>query len=134
MEHQLKWHKFLIYFSLWLNAVSSFLLGAMGIGAMIDPPGRYRYNESLQWMAALIGAALIAVGIYTIVTRFKLAKFRRCAPDHLMAVWILSGLLSTVLMLVDGLEINFISSMIPTLAMASVNHYYYKKREKLFIH
>ena len=108
----MKWHKFLIYFYLWANAISNILFGVMALG--------------------VLGVGMIATGIYAIITRYKLANYRRGARYHLVAVGVLSGLLSTLLVMVD--MDGSITSVIPSIVWAAINNYYYKKRDSLFVY
>lgn len=129
----MKWHNFLIYFSLWANAVGCFLYGFGGLSVAfgLSRPGRYRYNPQYVTLIGLIGFVLFLVGVYSIVTRYKLARRRENARVHLNAVWLLSGLFTTFFLMVDADA--SITGAIPSVVMTFVNNYYYKKRDELFI-
>ena len=126
----MKWHKFQIYFSTWANAVCNILLGIMAFSAVTNPVGRYRYDESLVFMSATLGIALIALGIYFIFTRYALANNKSGAPNHLLAASLLTSLVVTLFMMLD-MSANF-SSIIPTLPVPLLTRWYYSKREYLF--
>lgn len=129
----MKWHNFLIYFSLWLNALVCLFIGATGVWVCFsaDPPGRYVGNMEAKFDAAAVGVALILMAVYTVITRYKLAKRKDGARKHLVTVWLLSGFASSLFMVIDGSG-SFLG-LIPTVIMAVVNHYYYQKRDDLFI-
>ena len=62
MEKKRKRHKFLIFFSLWLNAACRLFLSAAGVAAYVDPSGRYRFHFNLSAAILTVGVALLAVG------------------------------------------------------------------------
>jgi len=107
----LKWHNFLVYFSLWAGAVLNFI---MGIACMAEG-------------AHLYGLALIVAAFYGVYTRFRLANFKKNAYKHLLAAQLIVVAADLLLM---GVEFSALASNI---AACGVNYFYYKKRESMFV-
>jgi len=133
MENRgMKWHKFLIYFSLWFGAVVNTLFGGgMLLMILTDPPYKYRGETGLLLMFALLSAGILLCGVWSVVIRFKLAKFKQGAPAQLFALIILVNVLSGLFLLLD--EGVALTSVVPGIVMAFVNRYYYSKRADLFV-
>lgn len=86
----LKWHKFMIYFSLWAGAI--FTLGysaAFFTGSVYGEIGRrfYLVFPIMQWVDIAYAAALLTLAVYQIYTRFQLAGFRHGAPKKLLSLY-----------------------------------------------
>lgn len=125
----MKWHKFLIYFNLWLGAICNFLLGLIYLaylGSDNFNSWRYTFGE-----VAFVGIFAVILGIYAIVTRFKLARFRENAPVHLTAYLILVTILNAV---VCAMETKFsFGTVIGSIVHIALNCIYYNKRSDLFV-
>ena len=78
----MKWHKFLIYFALWLGAVMNVISGfSLLTGSVYEAQGVsatqvYRAYEGLKGVDMLMGAATIALAVLLIVARFALAGYK----------------------------------------------------------
>ncbi len=107
----MKWHNFLVYFSLWAGAVLNFVMGA----------------ACLFEGAPLYGLVLIGAAAYAIYSRFQLASFKKNAYKHLLAAQMIVIAADLLLM---GVEFSALASNI---AACGVNYFYYKKRDKLFV-
>ncbi len=107
----MKWHKFLVNFSLWLGAILNFVMGA---ACMFEG-------------APLYGIVLICAAAYSIYVRFQLANFKKNAYKHLLAVQLIVVAADLFLM---GAEI---SALVSNIVACSVNYLYYKKRDELFV-
>ncbi len=146
--HSMKWHKFLIYFSLWLgavtNAIAAFsyfsgsVYGSSGEASMV-----YSHFTGLKTIDMLFGAALIAVAVFSIVTRFALAGYKAAGPKMLMGFYAINAVLSIVYLVVASvvtgiafgelIDSSTISSLVTSVAMVFVNKAYYDKRAELFV-
>lgn len=83
----LKWHKFLIYFSLWAGAILTLgYSAAFFTGAVYGEVGRrfYQVFPLIQWLDIAYGLVLAALAAYQIYTRFQLAGFRKDAPKKFL--------------------------------------------------
>lgn len=107
----MKWHKFLICFSLWAAAVLNVILGVAAIA-----------NGALLYGIVLIGAAA-----YTIFTRYQLANLKANAYKHLLATQLIVSIANVILL---GFDFSTVCSSITAIC---INHFYYKKREDLFV-
>lgn len=110
-EYGMKWHKFLIYCSLWAGGILNL---ALGIWCMAEG-------------MLLYGLVTAAAGVYIIAVRYMLANFKSNAFKHLLAVQL-------IVIAADLMFAGFdISSVASSVAVCAVNYNYYKKREKLFV-
>ena len=145
-EFGMKWHKFLIYFSLWAGAA----LNGISALAMITET-QYGSNRVMVYMVypsmrtvdVLFGLLLIAVSVYTIYTRFQLARFKIGAPRKLNWVYALSLTFSLLYLAVaaaviglplgDMMDSDTWATIPTSIAMMVVNSVYYGKRSELFV-
>ena len=147
-DYKLKWHKFLIYFSLWASALSNGLSGYQAvIGAHYGPESDQVYaifGSGLRSLDMVMGFALFAIAAYSIYVRFQLADFRIGAPKKLTMLYIahlaigfgyiLAVSAATKLPLSQFSAPDMFSSIIGSVAMIFINQNYYNKRMELFIH
>lgn len=140
----MNWYKFLIYVALFLGAISNAYAGIQLItgGQYQDMASWvYLYYPSLKMIDVVIGIVSIALAIFAIVVRQKLANFQSDGPKMLLMLYIGSIAMSVIyLILVAGVVGSGIvdaSTMIPSLAvsvvMVIVNKMYFDKRQHLFI-
>lgn len=139
----MKWHKFLIYFLLWLGGIGNIVSGLVqftGSQYGTDAGQVYAYYSGLQALDILFGVLCIGLGVMQIVTRFKLARFKAVAPKLLLATYIAAAaynlLYPVVASAVTGLalsELLDIGTVIGNVLMAVLNHLYYSKRAHLFV-
>jgi len=131
-NYGMKWHKFLIYFSLWLQAVLNAVFGIMGLSTAIDPPGRYRHSHSdMVPFMAMLGIVFLVLAVLTIVARFKLAGFRSGAPKFLLIVQLVTSVATGIFMIID-VDAN-IMSIFSGMIVPAITYYYYTKRNELFV-
>lgn len=142
-EPPMKWHNFLIYFSLWaggiLNAITglTYLTGSV-YGA--DADYIYRYFDGLKGLDMLYGIAVIGLGVLLIITRFQLAGRKVKGPSMLMisyiiisAVSLMYGVIAAGIADVSLLEMINPASIGMSIAMIFINKAYYDKRAHLFV-
>ena len=110
-SYGMKWHKFLVNFSLWLGAA---LNAALGVVFMADGVPFY-------------GLVLLYAAVYTIFVRFQLANFKVNAYKHLLFPQLIVVFAELILAGVN------IASIAPSIAACSVNYLYYNKRDSLFV-
>lgn len=140
-EMPMKWHNFLIYFSLWAGAVLS-IIGAI---STYTQNSAYLYNwyEKLKTVDALYIAACVVIAVFLIYTRFQLAGLKVGAPRKLTSCYILSIMVSlgylfgvssaTGIRLAELNSGSTIGSVIAGIVMIIVNNIYYGKRGHLFV-
>lgn len=139
----MKWHKFLIYFLLWLGGIGNIcngLLQCTGSQYGTDAARVYQHFSGLQALDVIFGILCIGLGVLQIVARFKLARFKAVAPKVLLASYLFAAaynlLYPIVASAVTGLalsELLNIGTVIGNVLMAVLNHLYYDKRAHLFV-
>ena len=145
--YSMKWHNFLIYFSLWAGAVlmivsGTQLLTGAAYGTPEDSSRVYAYFSGLKTVDMTFGLLQFAAAGWLIYTRFQLASMKAGAPGKLTAAYVLNVLLSvgylaaasgvtrvSVSELGDG---SVIGTIISGIVMILANRSYYGKRETLF--
>lgn len=141
----MKWHKFLIYVTLWVGAFN-WATGALqyfsgmhyGFGMAKDVYAAY---PALRFIDLLMGAASIGMAVLTLKTRFALARYEAAGPNMLSKIYVYSmvmnlayPLLMTMVTGVGGLmTADLISDLITSAAFLFINKSYYKKRAALFV-
>ena len=147
IEMPMKWHKFLIYFSLWMGAlgclVTAFQLmtGAHYGSGMADMV--YSYFKALKTVDVIFGLLYIAIGIFMIYTHFQLSNLKIGAPRKLTLVYILqlAGSIGYILLaasiinvsLAEVVDSQMIASLLTSVVMIFVNRVYYGKRSHMFV-
>ncbi len=142
----MKWFKFLIYFSLFAGAVLNALTGIQLItGAHYDGQKDlvYQVFENLQTLDIIIGLAMLALAVFAIYTRIRLAGYYKNGPKLLNLVYLggvivnllyIVGLYIVVPAVAETLDLtSTISSCVTSLIMVIVNREYFRKREALFV-
>ena len=132
MNHGMKWHKFLIYFSIWVSAIYNLYLGLAYLYFGSDSPVYYCIGGiGIDLRVIFQGIGLVACGVYLIAVCFKLAKFKKGAPNHLLLAQLASAL-STTLFMMREMDASF-SIFLYNLPVIVVNRCYYGKRAKRFV-
>jgi len=137
-QHTMKWHKFLIYFSLWASAILCFGDGIVGLVRLqrVSPEA----FSQLTWLFVLLAAVCIVqigIGALYIVTRFKLAAYKASGPKLFIGLCIapiVLGLIALVMgMIVEGIDGEIVGDLIGDVVYLVLNCIYYKKRAYLFV-
>ena len=144
-NYKLKWHKFLIFFALWLGALmcvgnaSGYLTGFMyGENASAV----YSYYGSMKTLDVIMGIILLGLAAFYIYVRVQLADFKNGAAKKLAYLYIANALIPLLYCffasnvtkvpfseLASGSWIKVLSATV----MIAVNGIYYNKREALFV-
>ena len=142
----MKWHNFLIYFALWaggiLNGISGFrAISGTQYGA--DAGRVYSYYPGLKTIDVIFGAFVIFIAIFTIVTRFKLAGFRKDGPTCLFLVYILNAVgsvfyilavVSTTSLSLDTFGAQLVGQIVGSIILVCANKVYYNNRAYMFVY
>lgn len=141
-EPPMRWHKFQIYFSLWLAAFLTSLSLAFNLYSMLKVGAAYWNTVPAAYLVTLVLelAFMAAMISMQLCVRFKLARFRKNAPRLLLIlhgmilcgriVFVLAGNLSLGLApFTDFKTANVIGSIFMILA----NNKYYYRRRHLFV-
>lgn len=143
----MNWYKFLIYFALFASCVINAITGLSLITGMVygDASGLvYSFYSALKIVDLLIGAAMIALAVLAIITRQKLAKYKKDGPSYLMflyaanmGVTIVYLILATMVVgdwLLNGNIVGqYVASTAVSVIMMVVNNIYFKKRASMFV-
>jgi len=146
-QHPMKWFKFLIYFALWFGAVINIIsaISYMSGGQYAGQAGRvYAMYPAMRVVDIALGVFTLALGIFGIVVRFRLAKFRKNAPSMLITLYLLSLIPSllypvatTLVTGISTFDAQVISQMvgqvIGVVIVVICTKIYFKKRAYLFV-
>lgn len=141
--------KFLIFFSLFANAVINAVFGIMSLtGAQYEQEQKglkdlvYAYFEGLQTVDMIYGVALLALAAFAIYVRVRLAGYYVNGPKLLNVLYLanvafaLFYLIAAQSIVGSDVEINMsstIASIAISVVMVGVNTVYFKKRAHLFV-
>lgn len=146
-QYSMKWFKFLIYFSLFFAAFINFtsqglfyLTGAVYTMADTDPDLVYLFYDGLKVADVAFGIAGILLAVFSIFTRFRLAKFKKDGP---ICYYILQAS-SAVVSLLYGIAASVITgesmsgmvdvfSIVLSAILIAANVKYFSKRKALFV-
>lgn len=143
-DYKMKWHKFLIYFSLWIGALNSIISGCAiftgsHYGTSVEDV--YLNFRNLQKIDASFGLAYIAFGVFMLITRFKLARYRKNAANYLTWCYVFQPLITisynisvylSTGIIPETIATDLLSSLVTSLIMIIPTRIYYKKRSDLF--
>lgn len=146
-QFKMKWYKFLIYFSLFFSAVINLISGILQITGMnynisgADASAVYLYYGSgLKIIDVLFGIFVIALAVYAIYVRFRLAGFRQNGPTSYYILLAANAIGSTLYYIaasfVTGImmfDSSTITTLVSSIAMLALNVVYFNKRSQLFV-
>lgn len=90
----MKWHKFLVYYSLWMAAISNgyygirYLTGGHWLGSEL---AIYSWFPGFKTSDLITGVACLVLSALGFVTAYKMLKLKRNAPTWLMLVYAASA-------------------------------------------
>ena len=143
-ELGMKWFHFVIYFQLFVSTLVGLWNGFQLLTGRIygeNTDRVYSYFSGLKGVDTIIGICYIALGIFSLVTRFMLADFKKSGPAMYIGMQVadlvvLIAYIASVTSIVDGLSEYISSSNYGSLATSIVmlicNIVYFKKRKHLF--
>jgi RNA polymerase subunit RPABC4/transcription elongation factor Spt4 len=143
------WFNFLIYFALFAGAIVNCINGigylsgniySCQTGGEVTANTVYRhFGSGLQFVDVMFGLLLLALAVFSIVVRQRLANFISDAPRYLTILYVgsasISFLYGIAVTAITGIswDATQIISIIVTLTIMAVNISYFKKREHLFV-
>jgi len=140
----MKWFKFLIYFSLFAAAVICVVTGiAQLTGAVYDGAADmvYAIFPDLEILDIAVGLVTVVCAVLILVSRFRLAAFKKDGIKLLIAGYALNLIINIVYVAAvisiigsaSDLDMSsFGASMVGSIAMLIINYTYLTKRESLF--
>ncbi len=144
----MKWFKFLIYFSLWAGAVLNLINGVMLLtGGVYDGQADFVYDtlDGIQTIDMIVGFLSIALAVFGIYTRFRLAGYYKNGPSSLTILYVGSIIVNLVYIIgvysiLAGYDLSeiidvssFISGSVMSAVMIFANISYFNKRKHLFV-
>ena len=146
----MRWFKFLIYFMLFADAITS-IANAYGFitGSIysIISAGEYKaadayaeYGTVLRIADIAYAVCLVVFAFLAIFTRYRLAGFKKNAPIYLYVTYIFSVVVAFAYSVAENVITGFDYSVIaaslinlaPQLIFIYLNYVYFKKRKHLF--
>ena len=128
----MKWHKFLINFSLWMNAAASLLFSFGCFKIAVKPFGRYLAQQSdMVPVMDVLGVVFLALAVCEIIVRFRLARYKAGAYKFLLGVQLVSSIACGVFMAIDMDASLF--GCVTGMVIPLLTYYYYTKRAELFV-
>ena len=145
----MRWFKFVIWVQLFLSALSYAITGVMMItgsfyvvGGMNFADEVYGTLDGLKAVDVVFGVAFVAIAVFALYVRQRLAGFRKGAPKlylTLLGVGIAAQFLyafavSLVLRteIADVISTSGLAQIIVSLLLVILNKYYFARRERLF--
>lgn len=133
--HPMKWHKFLIYFQLFLSAIVNLTNGITYIAALFCGLAGFGAQRAIYIVNGVVSVAVAVLAIYV---RFRLAGFRKNGPKLYM---IFLGIICALRILNLSYAIstgtysvaNAVSSLFVNGCIMLWTNSYYKKRADLFV-
>ena len=148
VQQGMKWHKFLVYFSLWFSAIANLWNGIQAItGQQYKGNAETVYRElpGMKLPDVVFGILCIVTAVLLVITAVSLLKFKANGPKMLTlayAVSVIACLIyviwAAVILSGKGVDVRAaLSSTFMSLAisviMIFVNRNYYQKRAHLFV-
>ena len=140
----MNWFKFLIFFALFASCVLNVIAGISALtGAQYQGAQDwvYLFFEGLQALDIFYGVCCIAIGVFAIYTRMRLAGYYKNGPQMLNILYI-AGIVSSLIYVIgvsiivgNDTPLNFASTFASlgiSAAMIVANTIYFKKRANLF--
>ena len=145
VELSMSWFKFLINFALFAAAVLNLYSAVLYLtGFVYEQAGSsawrvYAYFDGLQVVDIIYGVLLVAVAVFCVITRFKLAKFKAVAPKLLTILYLANIALVVVYTVAASIIFetfgasDLVVGVTGPLILLFVNRAYFKKRAHLFV-
>lgn len=140
----MKWFNFLTKFALIAGAVLNFLASLTYLTGTIESEGNvspeyvYSMYPGLKFCDIFMGLALIAIGVFAIITRNKLAKFKADGPKSLYITYVLN--IAAVIayavwtaVVTGTFNFSVIGSVVIEIGYIVLNYIYFNKRKQLFV-
>lgn len=128
-QYKLGWHKFLIYFYLWACGFWDIYVGAQELQL-----------ASYDGAFGFFGIFGIALGVFAIIARFRLAGFKENAPKLIVLFFVITGCINFLEALYigsnfgfDNLDSMYYTNILMVIPFAIITWRYYSSRQELFI-
>lgn len=149
-EPGMKWFKFIIYFQLFLSAVSNIIYGFRIItGSHYGVTSKqlnyiYNYFDGLKTLDVCIGICVVLLGVLALITRFMLSGYKKCGPAMYIGYLIATIVISLVYMCAFYIIVTSVESavsmssdsyvsLVTSVILLILNIIYFRKRKHLFV-
>lgn len=139
----MKWHKFIIYFSLFVSALVNFSAGIQCVAGQQygeDTELIYFLYDGLKALDFIYGLLLFGLAGYILFTRHQLARMKRSGPKLMEILCVLIVVLPLVYLclvtIITGINVfdfSAVTNLLSSLVMSVINIIYYRKRRHLFV-
>lgn len=142
----MKWFKFNIYFLIWLGMLMNladglgYITGSVYFNEGLDPREVYSVFPKLKNVDRFFGVVACLFALLQLITRYRLARYKRYAPYFLYACYVIGAVFSfsyavAVGIILDGqiITAQVIGSIAGSVLMLGINFNYFRKREYLFV-
>ena len=130
----------MIYFALWLSAIFYLLYATIIFFALREPAIGIIFGSEKVIMGYIFGITSVLLAIYSILVRFKLARYHRKAPSFFLSLYAIEIVISVIYMLFmkSVLDpkydaVNEIPFIFLSVIILLANRKYYRKRAHLFV-
>ncbi|MGM9536733.1 MAG: zinc ribbon domain-containing protein [Candidatus Onthomonas sp.] len=145
--YPMKWFKFIIYFQLFLSAITSLISGVSCLtGAnysttgLVTPEEVYSTFPGLRVVDLIVGVGVLVLAVLAIVVRQKLAHYRQGAPELYLTLLGADIALSVFYIVAASavlggpvLDASTVSELVVSAVMIGANKVYFDKRAELFV-
>lgn len=139
----MKWHCFLVYFWLWLEAFLLFAGALRILGDADSMKSFYAQNKSYEICLAITCVVVSAYAVFVLIARSSLARYKKNGPKLLLYTYFLEIAVSIVLVLLfaiftdmslgDFKNAGIGWKVIGNIVMAIISSVYYENRKDLFV-
>ena len=147
----MKWHKFLVYFALWANAVLYVVTGFSSLtgsqyGSKADAQMVYSVFRDMKSVDTIYGILLIIAAVIAVLTAINLLKMKAKGPALLTVLYVFAAAAAVLYVILVIASINKVTSSVDTsdltrsavssavgaVVAVLINKVYYGKRKHLF--
>ena len=147
-QQGMKWHKFMVYFSLWFSAVANFWSGIQAITGLQykgNAEAVYNFIPEMKMPDMVFGVLCAVTAVLLVITAVSLLKFKANGPKLLTLSYAVSvitcliyvgwaaGILSRYGADISSALSSTFMSLAISVVMIFVNRNYYQKRAHLFV-
>lgn len=141
----MNWYKFLIFFALFFSAVMNIINGISTMagaqyGGAFGASFVYAVFPGMRVLDILFGICCFGVSALDIVTRMKLAAFKKDGPKFITFIYLVNMALTILYVLIASIVIksfagsaNLIINIAVSIGMIIANKIYFDKRAHMFV-
>lgn len=148
-DKPLRWHMFLIYFSLFFGMLYAIyqgfglLSGTIYTAQGLSPSSFYAFFPNAKVVDVLFGILFIALAVYMFVVRQRLSRRKASGPTGLLALLVIQIMLGILYRLFIYatvkapfslfIDMELVINLLVGVPFIIINRIYYRKRSHLFV-